>query len=59
MRDLPKYHYVIREGSAMLGKYNPQKEYQLFWLYVSRMILSLQREFGIDPLYLLFREDCI
>lgn len=30
MRDLPKYHYVIREGSAMQGKYNPQKEYQLF-----------------------------
>ncbi len=30
MRDLPKYHYVIREGSAMLGKYNPQKEYNLF-----------------------------
>ena len=30
MQDCPKYHYVIREGSAMQGKYNPQKEYQLF-----------------------------
>lgn len=37
----------------------PRKSINCFWLYVSRMILSLQREFGIDPLYLLFREDCI
>lgn len=30
MQDTPKYHYMIREGSTMQSKYNPQKEYQLF-----------------------------
>lgn len=30
LQDTPKYHYVIREGSTMQSKYNPQREYQLF-----------------------------
>lgn len=30
MQETPKYHYVIREGSTTQGRYNPQKEYQLF-----------------------------
>lgn len=28
--DTPKYHYVIRQGSALQSRYNPQKELQLF-----------------------------
>ena len=30
MQDTPKYHYMIREGSTMQSRYNPQKEYNLF-----------------------------
>lgn len=30
MYDSPKYHYLIREGSAMQSRYNPQKEHWLF-----------------------------
>lgn len=30
LQDTPKYHYVIRKGSTMQSKYNPQREYQLF-----------------------------
>lgn len=30
LQDTPKYHYMIREGSTMQSKYNPQREYQLF-----------------------------
>ena len=28
--DTPKYHYVLRQGSALRSRYNPQKELQLF-----------------------------
>lgn len=30
MQEIPKYHYIIREGSTTQSKYNPQKEYHLF-----------------------------
>lgn len=30
MQEIPKYHYIIREGSTTQSKYNPQREYQLF-----------------------------
>lgn len=30
MREVAKYHYVIRAGSTTQGRYNPQKEYDLF-----------------------------
>ena len=58
MRDLPKYHYVIREGSAMQGKYNPQKEYQLFLAVCEQNDFILAKGIWDRSLYLLFREDC-
>lgn len=30
MQDTPKYHYLMRAGSAMQSKYNPLKEHNLF-----------------------------
>lgn len=30
VREFPKYHYVIRDGSAMQSKYDPLKEHNLF-----------------------------
>lgn len=30
LKEVPKYHYVIREGSSTQSIYNPEKEYQLF-----------------------------
>lgn len=29
IKDVPQYHYVIRRGSSLQSKYNPQREYQL------------------------------
>lgn len=30
MKGVPKYHYIVRDGSAMQSKYNPLKEHNLF-----------------------------
>ena len=30
MEDKPKYHYVVHNESSMQGRYNPQREYNLF-----------------------------
>lgn len=30
MKQVPKYHYLMRDGSTMHGKYDPLKEYDLF-----------------------------
>lgn len=30
LQEIPKYHYVIRDGSTTQSKYNPLKEYHLF-----------------------------
>ena len=29
-REVPKYHYCVRQGSIMQGRYNPLKEYHFF-----------------------------
>ena len=29
-REVPKYHYCVRQGSIMQGRYNPMKEYHFF-----------------------------
>lgn len=30
LQELPKYHYMIREGSTTKNRYNPRKDYDLF-----------------------------
>ena len=30
-REVPKYHYCVRQGSIMQGRYNPLKEYHFFF----------------------------
>ena len=56
MQEIPKYHYVIREGSTTQSKYNPQKEYQLF-LAVSEQSCFVQNK-GIwnkTPIFIIHR----
>ena len=51
MQDTPKYHYMIREGSTMQSRYNPQKEYNLFPVsYTHLFIVSASWEIGISLL---------
>lgn len=32
LKSQPKYHYMIRTDSLIGSKYDPNKEYQMFWL---------------------------
>lgn len=47
MQDTPKYHYMIREGSTMQSRYNPQKEYNLFQSVYEQVKFILEKVYGI------------
>ena len=56
VREFPKYHYVIRDGSAMQSKYDPLKEHNLFLSVYEQVYFVLEK--GIwdqAPIYVLRR----
>lgn len=56
MREVPKYHYVIREGSTTQSKYNPEKEYQLFLAVREQSNFVLSKElWNKTPIFVIQR----